>query len=307
MAERVGFVGLGAMGQPMASNLQRKGTALLVHDRDPSRADPLLALGARRAEGIAELAHNCDIVITMLPDSPDVEEVVAGPGGLLELGRSGQIVMDMSTIDPRMSDRLAASLAARGMGFVDAPVGRLVSHAVSGESLFMVGATPENFARVEPLLAAMGTTIHHCGPPGSGMRTKLVNNYLAIATCQLTAEAMALSEAFGLDLRTTLDVVNGTTARNGHLLNAWPSKVLRDDVAPGFRISLAHKDISLCVEAARGAGVPIFMGVAARECLGQAARSRRSDGTAFADSDFSALLDHVCEQAGRRGPRLASS
>src|SRR5688500_17322176 len=140
--------------------------------------------------------------------------------------------MDMSTIDPIVTDRLALEAAKQGVRFVDAPVGRLASHAVRGESLFMVGGTDEDFERVKPLLEAMGTTIHHCGPVGSGTRTKLVNNYLAIVSCQTNAEALALSQRFGLSLEKTLEVLYGTTAINGQVKIAWPVKVLAGDVTP---------------------------------------------------------------------------
>ncbi|MBL8671971.1 MAG: NAD-binding protein, partial [Alphaproteobacteria bacterium] len=233
------------------------------------------------------------------PDSPDVEAVVLGADGLASSASEGLLVVDMSTLDPAATDRMARALAERGIGFADAPVGRLVSHAERGESLFMVGASHNDFGRLKPLLEAMGTTIHHCGPPGAGMRTKLVNNFIAIAVCQIDAEAFALAQAFGLDLRTTLDVVNGTTATNGHLKTNWPAKVLAGDITPGFRVALAHKDLSLAIEAARLAGVPMLAGAAVREAVGLA----KGVG-GVGDKDFSALLDHVCRQAGVATPRL---
>ena len=147
--------------------------------------------------------------------------------------------------------------AERGIAFVDAPVGRLASHADRGESLFMVGGTPEDFERVRPLLEAMGTTIHHCGPVGSGTRTKLINNYLAVTSCQMNAEALALSQRLGLNLERTLEVIYGTTAFNGQLKIAWPTKVLKGDVSPGFTIDLAHKDLSLVIDAANATRVPM--------------------------------------------------
>ena len=298
--ERIGFIGLGAMGRPMASNLARKGFALTVYDLDPSRAKSLAALGAKVAGSIAEVAREAAIVVTMLPDSPEVKAVVLGPGGIAENAQGELLVMDMSTIDPAATDELAAALAARGLGFVDAPVGRLATHAERGESLFMVGASHNDFGRVRPLLDAMGTTVHHCGKPGSGIRTKLVNNYLAIVAAQANAEALTLAAAYGLDLATTLDVINGTTATNGQLKVNWPEKVLKGDTTPGFRLALAHKDLSLGLEAARRAGVPTFVGSAARECLGVA---KQSGG--YADKDFSSLLEATCKLAGIKPPRLA--
>lgn len=296
---KVGFIGLGAMGRPMAGNLAKKGFELVVHDVRAEPVEALVKLGAQLANGIAGVAQAAEIVITMLPDSPDVEAVMLGPDGVAANGRAGQLVMDMSTVDPATTDRVAAALGKQGMAFVDAPVGRLAAHAERGESLFMVGGRAEDVARVRPLLDAMGTTVFHCGPAGAGMRTKLVNNYLAIFSCMLNAEALALAAAFKLDLQTTLDVIHGTTAVNGQNKINFPNKVLKGDTAPGFRIALAHKDASLITEAARKAGVPMFVGAAARECLGQAMRTGD-----FAGRDFSALLDYVCGQAGVAPPRL---
>ncbi|HEY6358485.1 MAG TPA: NAD-binding protein, partial [Vicinamibacterales bacterium] len=182
---------------------------------------------------------------------------------------------------------------------VDAPVGRLASHAERGESLFMVGADETTFARVKPLLDAMGTTVHHCGPTGTGMRTKLVNNYLAIISCQLNAEAVALSQRFGLSLEKTLEVIHGTTATNGQLKIAWPSKVLKGDLEPGFTVDLAHKDLTLIVEAANEARVPVLVAAAAREAFSTA----RSEG--YGAKDFSAVVDALCARAGIAKPRLS--
>lgn len=300
MTETVGFIGLGAMGGPMAANMRRNGFDMVVYDVNPAAVAALTELGARAADSVAEVARAADIVITMLPDGPDVEAVLLGADGVLAHGVADMLVIDMSTIDPAVTDRVAMALGEQGLAFVDAPVGRLVSHAQRGESLFMVGASDNDFGRVKPCLEAMGTTIHHCGMPGSGIRTKLINNFVAIACCQIDAEAIALATRFGLDIAKTLDVINGTTATNGHLKEAaWPSKVLAGDTEPGFRIRLAHKDISLAVEAGRQAGVPMFVGTMVREALGQAGRTGN-----FAERDFSALLDVVCEQAGVRPPRL---
>jgi 4-hydroxybutyrate dehydrogenase / sulfolactaldehyde 3-reductase len=204
----------------------------------------------------------------------------------------------VSTIDPRVTDRLAADGAERGIGFVDAPVGRLASHAERGESLFMVGADAASLARIKPMLDAMGTTVHHCGDPGTGMRTKLVNNYLAIISCQLNAEALALSQRFGLSLEKTLDVIHGTTATNGQLKIAWPAKVLAGDTAPGFTIDLAHKDLTLIVEAGNHARVPMPVAAAAREAF-STARGRGCGG-----QDFSAMVDVLCDLADIERARL---
>lgn len=298
MTERVGFIGLGRMGRPMAANLQRKGFQLTVFDLVETPMDVLAQLGAAKAASVAEVAECSDIVITMLPGSPEVEAVVLGPEGILAHGRKGQLVMDMSTVDPASTDKLAAAAVARDLSLVDAPVGRLASHADAGESLFMVGAGAADYARVRPLLEAMGTTIHHCGAVGTGIRTKLINNFLAIAACQMNAEALALASRFGLDLATTLEVIHGTTATNGQLKINYATKVLTGDIEPGFTVDLAHKDLTLVLGAANAVKVPLPIGAAARESL-SLARS-----TPYHAKDFSALLDHWCERAGVDKPRL---
>jgi 4-hydroxybutyrate dehydrogenase/sulfolactaldehyde 3-reductase len=297
--ERVGFIGLGNMGRPMASNLARKGVPLVVFDINPAPLGQLEALGARAAASSAAVADDSDLVVTMLPNSASVEDVLLGAGGVLARLRPGAAVMDMSTVDPLLTDRVAAAAAEKGIAFVDAPVGRLAAHAERGESLFMVGATAEAFTRVTPLLEAMGTTIHHCGGPGTGMRTKLVNNYLAIVSCACNAEALALSQRFGLSLEKTLDVVHGTTATNGQLKIAWASKVLKGDTAPGFTIDLAHKDLTLIVDAARASNVPMPIGSTALESF-SAARAH-GEGT----KDFSAMVDILCDLAHIDRPRLS--
>ena len=297
--DRVGFIGLGNMGRPMASNLARKGFSLVVYDINPTPVRELEALGARAAASVADLAGESDIVVTMLPNSASVETVVLGEAGALTRLEPGATLMDMSTVDPMLTDRVYAAAGLRDVAFVDAPVGRLASHAERGESLFMVGATDEAFARVKPLLDAMGTTIHHCGGAGSGMRTKLVNNYLAIVSCAFNAEALALSQRFGLSLETTLDVVHGTTATNGQLKIAWASKVLKGDTAPGFTIDLAHKDLTLIVEAARATRVPMPIGATALESF--AAARAHGEGA----KDFSAMVDILCDSARIDRPRLA--
>jgi 4-hydroxybutyrate dehydrogenase/sulfolactaldehyde 3-reductase len=296
--ETIGFVGLGRMGKPMASNLSRKGFRLVVHDINRAAVAELEALQCRGAESAAQVAQEAPLVVTMLPNSAIVSEIVGGKDGVLAHAKPGGLVMDMSTVSPETTDALAKAAAAKGVGFVDAPVGRLAEHADRGESLFMVGGTDADFARVKPLLEAMGSTIHHCGPAGTGTRMKLVNNFLAVGLCEMNAEALALSQRFGLALEKTLDVLYGTTATNGQLKLNWPNKVLKGDTSPGFTIDLAHKDLSLIVDAANAAKVPMPMAAAAREAFSAA----RASG--FGGQDFSAMVDALCTLAGIEKPRL---
>lgn len=298
MKTAIGFIGLGKMGRPMASNLCRKGFNLLVHDVSAQATAELQKLGARVAGSTAEIADSCEIVVTMLPGSVEVESVLGGSDGLLAHSHPGQLILDMSTIDPQTTDRLAARAAKQGVALVDAPVGRLASHAERGESLFMVGAADADFQRVLPLLQAMGTTIHHCGKVGAGGRTKLINNYFCVVSCQMNAEALALSQRFGLDLEKTLEVINGTTGYNGQLQMNWPNKVLKGDTSAGFTIDLAHKDLSLILTAANAMKVPMPVGAAAREFFSLArVGMHRQD-------DFSAIVDALCDMADIDRPRL---
>ena len=296
--DRVGFIGLGRMGRPMASNLCRKGFRLTAYDINPAALAEVGQLQARAATCVAEVAAAADIIVTMLPAPAVVRHVVSGADGILAHARPGSLLLEMSTVDPETTDTLAKLARQKGIGFVDAPVGRLASHADRGESLFMVGGSPADLARVRPLLEAMGSTVHHCGDVGSGTRTKLINNYLAITSCQLNAEALALSQRFGLSLERTLEVLFGTTAVNGQLKIAWPVKVLKGDIEPGFTIDLAHKDLTLIVDAANAARVPMPLAAAAREAF-STARARGMGG-----KDFSAMVDNLCELAGIVKPRL---
>jgi 4-hydroxybutyrate dehydrogenase/sulfolactaldehyde 3-reductase len=299
MSERVGFIGLGNMGRGLSSNLCRKGFSLTVFDVNPEPVAHLRRLGAYAATGPGDVAAASSIVFTCLPNTASVEEVALGPGGVLTRMASGGLFVETSTVDPLLTDRLAAEAVRKGIAFVDAPLGRLAAHAERGESLFMVGASDRDFARVKPLLDAMGTTIHHCGGAGTGIRTKLVNNYLAIVSCAFNAEAVALSQKFGLSLARTLDVVHGTTATNGQLKMAWATKVFTGDTEPGFTIDLAHKDLTLIVNAANAANVPMPIGAVAREAFNNA----RTQG--HGAKDFSAMGDIHCEIAHVARPRLS--
>ena len=299
--DRIGFIGLGRMGRPMASNLLKKGFNLTVHDVNPEPVSALARLGAAPAVSAAEVIAASDVIVTMLPSSVEVEAVALGSAGLLAHGRPGQLLMDMSTIDPAATERIARALASRNIAMVDAPVGRLAAHADRGESLFMVGGAEADFRRIRPLLEAMGTTIHHCGPVASGGKTKLVNNYICVVLCQMNAEALALAQKFGLDLEQTLEVLHGTTATNGQLKINWPAKVLAGDISPGFTIDLAHKDLSLALAAGQSAKLPLSLGAATREMMNLA---RAKD---FGGSDFSGLLDYLCEAAGIEKPRLKTA
>jgi 4-hydroxybutyrate dehydrogenase/sulfolactaldehyde 3-reductase len=294
----IGFIGLGAMGRGMAINCAKKGFSLIVHDVRPEPVADLVAAGAKAAESLDRLAADCDIIITVLPTGKEVRDVIMADGGLLDHAKPNTLIIDLSTIDPETTDALHDAAKAKSCRALDAPIGRLAWHADRGESLFMVGGEKADFEQAKPLFEAMGTTIHYCGAAGSGTRTKLVNNYLAIILCQLNAEALALTKRFGLDLATTLEVIHGTTATNGQLKVNWPNKVLAGDTEPGFTIDLAHKDLSLIVQAANASRVPVPVAAAAREAF-STARAR-----GHGSQDFSAMVDVLCDLAQIERARL---
>jgi 4-hydroxybutyrate dehydrogenase/sulfolactaldehyde 3-reductase len=296
--ERISFIGLGSMGRPMATSLVRGGFSVTAFDTVAAQVAVLVERGASAGD-LSSLIAGADVVITMLPNTPDVAGVVSGSGGLVERGRAGMLMIDMSTIDPAASRAFGALLAEPGIGFVDAAVGRSPAPAERAESLFMVGAAAADLERARPILAAMSNKIIHCGPQGSGISMKIVNNFLAMATCQLSAEALTLGAKLGLSTATMFDVITSSLASNDHLKTYWPTKVLKGDVDPGFAIDLAYKDLSIGVGAAAAAGVPVFTGAAAREALGQA-----RSGQGLGGKDITAVLLAAAANAGIKPPRL---
>jgi 4-hydroxybutyrate dehydrogenase/sulfolactaldehyde 3-reductase len=260
--------------------------------------DEVAALGAAKAASVAEASRGQDIVITVLPATQHVEAVVLGEDGVLANIDAGAVLMDLSTIDAKGTDRVAAACKAKGIGFVDAPIGRLALHAQRGESLFMVGAEDDTFARIEPVLKAMGTDIFRCGKPGMGSRMKVINNFMLLSTAQVVAEALTLGTKLGLDIQTMHDVTGNTTARNGQFHVLMVNKVLKGDMEPGFTIDLAFKDLSLAMNAAAENRVGLPMGAAAHAVFGGA---RATD---YASKDYSALLDYACRNAGIETPRM---
>ena len=301
MDSKIAFIGLGAMGGPMALNIIKKETNLFVFDIQKEKMKPHINLGAVPGENIKETVQDADIVITMLPSTENVKSVIMDNDGVLANVQPGTIILEMSTIAPTGTDEIYEACKAKGIDFIDAPVGRLVSHAISGDSLFMVGCDNENgFKKVEPLLNAMGTTIIRCGKVGSGIRAKVVNNFQILSIAQITAEALTLAKKIGLDLNTFKEVNAGTTANNGQFHINFMSKVLQNDIEPGFTIDLAHKDMGLAIETANSFRVGLPVGSSVQAVYGQARSGK------FAKKDFSALLDYACEIAEVSPPRIKS-
>jgi len=301
MGEKVAFIGLGAMGGPMAQNIVKKGTNLSVYDIEKSKMDPLIDLGSTPGKSIKDTIQNAEVIITMLPSTDNVRSVICSAEGVLSFAKPGSIILDMSTIAPTGTDEVYDLCRQKEVDFIDAPVGRLVSHAISGDSLFMVGCdNDEAFKKVEPLLNAMGTTIIRCGKVGSGIRAKVVNNFQILSIAQITAEALTLAKKIGLDLNTFKEVNAGTTANNGQFHINFMSKVLQNDIEPGFTIDLAHKDMGLAIETANSFRIGLPVGSSVQAVYGQARSGK------FAKKDFSALLDYACEIAEVSPPRIKS-
>ena len=302
MSEPIAFIGLGAMGGPMALNIIKKGTNLSVYDIEKEKMQPHIKSGAVPGNNIKDTVEDAKIIVIMLPSTENVKSVITDPDGVLSYIKPGSIILDMSTIAPTGTDEIYEICKQKDVDFIDAPVGRLVSHAISGDSLFMVGCDNEEaFKKIEPLLNAMGTTIIRCGKVGSGIRAKVVNNFQILSIAQITAEALTLAQKIGLDLNTFKEVNAGTTANNGQFHINFLSKVLKNDIEPGFTIDLAHKDMGLAIETANSFRVGLPVGSSVQAVYGQARSGK------FAKKDFSALLDYACELAEIDPPRIKKS
>lgn len=256
MKERVGFIGLGIMGQGMAANILRAGFPLLVWNRTLSRTATLAAAGAGVANSPAELAAASDVIITCVSDTPDVQEVILGPNGVVQGVRPGSLVIDMSTISPEATRMLAAALAERGVDMLDAPVSGGSEGAAQGTLSIMVGGQAGALARAMPILQAMGQRITHVGSHGAGQTVKLVNQVLVVGNCLAMSEALLLAQAGGVDLAKTLEAVSGGAAGSWMLSQRGP-QILARDWRPGFTVALQQKDLRLVLEAADQQGVPL--------------------------------------------------
>lgn len=244
MIKRVGFIGLGVMGKPMARNLHRAGFTVTVWNRSRAAMDELAGEGLHPAESLAALARNSEAVITMLPDGPDVAAVVHGPDGLLNHMAAGSLLIDMSTIAPETARQLAAAAHARGIAMLDAPVSGGDKGAIAGTLSIMVGGDTEAFERALPLFHAMGKTITHCGPSGAGQVVKACNQIAVAVTIAGVAEALALGTAAGIDPAIVLRVLGGGLAQSRVLELRGPT-MARYEFTPGFRVRLHQKDMSI--------------------------------------------------------------
>ncbi len=254
--ETIGFVGLGIMGRGMAQNLLRAGFPLWVWNRTASRMAPLVTAGAQAGNNPAAVAAECDIIITCVSDTPDVEAVVLGPEGIIHSARPGSLLIDCSTISPQATKRIAGRLAEKNVHMLDAPISGGSEGAAQGTLSIMVGGEAAQFERARPVLEAMGKTITHVGGTGAGQTVKLVNQILVVGTMQAVCEALLFAAAGELDLQKTLAAVSGGAAGSWMLSNRG-SQVIMRDFRPGFTIDLQQKDLRLVLEAADQMGIPL--------------------------------------------------
>jgi len=259
MSERIGFIGLGIMGRGMARNLLKAGFNLRVWNRTPARMAELAAEGAATAKDPADLAAQCDILISCVSDTPDVEAVLIGdnPPGAIHSLRSGSLVIDMSTISPHATRALAEKLKAKGVEMLDAPVSGGSEGAAKGTLSIMIGGEAEQVARARPVFEAMGKAITHVGGHGDGQAVKLVNQILVVGHALAMSEALLFAQASGLYLQKTLDAVKAGAAGSWMLSNRGP-QIIQRDFRPGFTIDLQQKDVRLVLAAADQMGVPVL-------------------------------------------------
>lgn len=256
MAEKVGFIGLGIMGKPMAHNLIEAGYELVVFNRSRESMDELAGEGAETAETPCEVAEKSDIIITMLPDSPQVREIVADEGGILEGVRDGALVIDMSTISPVVTGELAEQIQEKGATMLDAPVSGGDVGAQNGTLSIMVGGGEVDFERAKPLFEVMGGTVTHVGPIGAGQVTKAANQIVVALTIEAVSEALVLGARGGVPPEKILDVLGGGLAGN-KVMEVKREKFLSHDFSPGFRSELHHKDLGIALAAGREYGVAL--------------------------------------------------
>ena len=286
---RIGFIGTGTMGQPMLANLVKKEFDVVAFDIVPAALDTAVRLGAARVGSVGEAAANCDLVITMLPSSANVEAVYLGSEGIVGTAARGRLCVDMSTIDPGTSQRVAARLKERGLRFLDAPVSGGVGGATAGTLAIMVGGDAGDLEEARPVLAAMGANIIHVGAAGAGEVAKLCNNLISGTVAVAVSEAFRIGEAFGVDPQILTSVIAKSSGATWVMEHMHPVPGIVENAAsnrqyaPGFMTDLMAKDLALAVNAAREKRVPVVVAPAAQQLY------RMASSHGLGREDFSAV------------------
>ena len=291
---RVGFVGLGTMGGAMAANVARAGFHVTAWNRTPGRASDLRELGVELAASPAAVAAASDIVVTIVSDTPDVETVIFGEGGVAGGAPAGSLVIDMSTISPSATRDYASRLAAQGVGMLDAPVSGGSEGAKKGTLSIFVGGEAAGLERAHPVLAAMGTTITHVGPIGSGQAVKAVNQVILAGTYLGVAEGVVLAIKAGLDVEQVVGALSGGAAQSWVLANR-SGRMLANDYPLGFKVALHRKDLGIALQLARETGTALPISALCEQLeVGLI-------GTGHADDDMSAVARSIRELSGLEG------
>jgi len=288
----IAFIGLGIMGSPMAAHLATAGHQVIGFDRSPERIAALVEAGGIAADSTAKAVADADVVAVMVPDSPHVQEVLTGEGGVFENARAGTLIIDFSSIRPDVTTELATLAAKSGFRLIDAPVSGGEAGAVNASLSIMVGGADEDVAAAKPILDVVGKTIVHVGPNGSGQTVKAANQLIVAGNIQLLAEAIVFLEAYGVDTAAAVEVLGGGLAGSA-VLNQKAQKMLDRSFDPGFRIDLHHKDLGIVTSAAREAGVVIPLGAAVAQLMASA-RANGDGGL-----DHSGLFRGVERLSGR--------
>jgi 2-hydroxy-3-oxopropionate reductase len=291
VSERIGFIGLGIMGKPMAGHLVKAGHTVTVWNRTASKAADLVKAGARQAASPKEAAAQSDLTIVMVADTPDVRQVIMGPNGILEGARRGGVVVDMSTISPVATREIATALAERGVEMLDAPVSGGEKGAIDATLSIMVGGKPEVFERVLPVFQQMGKNIVHIGDHGAGQVTKACNQLVLSLTILGVAEAIHLARKAGVDPAKVRAALLGGFAQS-RVLELHGQRMLDENYAPGFRTRLYHKDMGIVTETGRALGMPLLGGGLAAQ-LYQIAMNE-----GLGEMDYSVLAKVVGELGG---------
>jgi 2-hydroxy-3-oxopropionate reductase len=293
MPDKIGFIGLGIMGRPMAHNLLKAGFPVIVHNRHQEVTDELVAAGASPGAQPRDIAASCDVLITMLPASPQVEEVLLGPDGVIEGARAGLIVIDMSTISPIATRTLAAHLAANGITMLEAPVSGGDKGAIAGTLSIMVGGDEDTFKRCMPIFQALGKTIVHVGGSGAGQVVKACNQIVVALIIEAVSEALVLGSKAGVDPAKILQVLSGGLAAN-RVIELRGASMLAHDFTPGGRIRTHHKDLGIVLELGRMYGVSLPVTALVDQMF--ASLEVRGRG----DLDHTALLSYLEDLAAHR-------
>jgi 2-hydroxy-3-oxopropionate reductase len=291
MAETIGFIGLGIMGRPMAKNLLKAGFPLVVYDIVAEPVDDVVAAGAARGLSSKDVAARSDVIITMLPDGPEVESVVLGPEGVLEGARPGSLLIDMSSVSPLVAQKVGAACESRGVAFLDAPVSGGEPGAINATLAIMVGGKPQVFERAVPVFQALGKSITLTGPVGAGNVTKLANQIMVACNIAAMGEALVLAAKAGLDPEVVFNAVKGGLA-GSNVLNAKAPMVVAGNFKPGFRIRLHQKDLRNALLAAESLKVPLPLTSTVQQMLMGLMNSGRGE------LDHSAIVTFIEDMAG---------